>query len=48
MGFTGGRPQSYAEVARSLAVTVARVRRTEERALERLRAVCPQEAAAHL
>ncbi len=48
LGFTGGRPQSYAEVARGLAVTVARVRRTEERALERLRAVCPQEAAAHL
>ena len=48
MGFLDGRPQSYAEVARSLDVTVARVRRTEERALERLRAVCPQDAAAHL
>lgn len=48
MGFVDGRPQSYAEVARALKVTVAKVRRTEARALDQLRTVCPQNAAAHL
>ncbi len=48
MGFDDDRPRSYAEVARLLGVSVARVRRTELRALERLRAVCPAEAALHL
>ncbi len=48
MGFRGDRPHSYAEVARMLNLPVARVRRTELRALERLRAVCPAEAAVHL
>jgi len=48
MGFSGDRPHSYAEVARSLGLSVARVRRTELRALERLRSVCPAEAAMHL
>lgn len=37
-------PMSYAQVARSLGVTSNRVRRAEQRALERLREVCPQSA----
>jgi RNA polymerase primary sigma factor/RNA polymerase nonessential primary-like sigma factor len=48
MGFSDDRPHSYAEVARMLNLPVARVRRTELRALERLRAVCPAGAAVHL
>jgi RNA polymerase primary sigma factor len=40
----GGEPQTYADVARALGVTSNRVRRAERRALERLRAVCPQAA----
>lgn len=48
LGFRDGVAHSYAEVARTLNVPVARVRRGESRALERLRAVCPQEAALHL
>jgi RNA polymerase primary sigma factor len=48
LGFRDGRPHSYAEVARTFDIPVARVRRTEARALERLRAVCPQEAVLHL
>lgn len=47
MGFVGD-PRSYAEVARMLGVTVNRVRRTEARALETLRGLCPQQALAHL
>ena len=47
MGF-GGEPRSYAETARTLGVTVNRVRRAEARALESLRGLCPQQALAHL
>ncbi len=48
MGFSDGRPHSYAEVGRALNQPVARVRRTELRALEHLRTVCPAEAALYL
>ncbi len=44
MGFLGGRHHSRADVARSLGQPVGRVRRTELRALERLREHCPQQA----
>jgi RNA polymerase primary sigma factor/RNA polymerase nonessential primary-like sigma factor len=47
MGF-GGEPLSYADAARTLGISVNRVRRTEARALERLRGICPQQAAAYL
>ena len=47
MGFVG-EPHSYAEIARTLGVTVNRVRRAEARALEALRGLCPQQARAHL
>lgn len=40
----GGEPLTYPEVSRSLGVTSNRVRRAEQRALERLREVCPQAA----
>jgi DNA-directed RNA polymerase sigma subunit (sigma70/sigma32) len=48
MGFLGGEPQTYADTARTLGVTVNRVRRAEARALETLRSICPQQAAAYL
>jgi RNA polymerase primary sigma factor len=48
LGFGGGDPRSYADTARSLGISVNRVRRTEARALETLRAVCPQQESAHL
>lgn len=48
LGFADGRPHAYAEVARRLGVSVGRVRRTEERALEVLRGICPQSASVHL
>ena len=48
MGFGGGEPLSYADAARTLGRTVNRVRRTEARALERLRGICPQQAVAYL
>ena len=48
MGFGGEEPLSYADAARTLGVSVNRVRRTEARALERLRGICPQQAAAFL
>jgi RNA polymerase primary sigma factor/RNA polymerase nonessential primary-like sigma factor len=48
MGFVGGRPHSDPEGARALGVTIANVRRSEARGLDRLRAVCPQEAATQL
>jgi RNA polymerase primary sigma factor len=48
MGFCGGEPRSYADTARTLGITVNRVRRTEARALETLRGICPQQAAAYL
>ena len=43
IGFRG-EPMTYAEVARELATTSNRVRRAEQRALQRLRTVCPQAA----
>lgn len=48
MGFGGGDPSSYADAARTLGISVNRVRRTEARALETLRGICPQQAAAYL
>jgi RNA polymerase primary sigma factor len=48
MGFGGHEPLSYADAARTLGISVNRVRRTEARALERLRGICPQQAAAYL
>jgi RNA polymerase primary sigma factor len=48
LGFAGGEPRSYAETARALGISVNRVRRTEARALETLRGVCPQQESAHL
>ncbi|MFP5282354.1 MAG: sigma factor [Actinomycetes bacterium] len=48
LGFAGDRPYTYAETARRLAISVNRVRRVEERALEQLRAVCPVGARIHL
>lgn len=48
LGFCDGLAHSYAETARRLAISVDRVRRVEQRALERLRAVCPVHARAHL
>jgi RNA polymerase primary sigma factor len=47
MGFDG-EPLSYADAARTLGITVNRVRRTEARALETLRGICPQQAVAYL
>lgn len=47
-GFTDGREHSLREVARQLALPVSTIRRTELRALERLRAVYPQQARVHL
>ncbi len=48
LGFVGGEPRSYADTARSLGISVSRVRRTEVRALETLRSICPQQESAHL
>lgn len=48
LGFLDGRVRPAVEVARTLQQPVGRVRRTEQRALERLRAVCPQQAWAEL
>jgi len=48
LGFVGGDVRSYAETARVLCVSVTKVRRAERRGLEVLRAICPQDAAAHL
>jgi RNA polymerase primary sigma factor len=48
LGFVGGEPRSYAETARSLGISVNRVRRIEARALETLRGICPQQESAHL
>ncbi|QDP96216.1 sigma-70 family RNA polymerase sigma factor [Microlunatus elymi] len=47
-GFTDGSEHNTSEVARRLGVSRARARRCELRALERLRAVYPQQASAHL
>ncbi|BAK36371.1 RNA polymerase sigma factor [Microlunatus phosphovorus NM-1] len=43
VGFAG-EPLTYAQVARELQMTSNRVRRAEQRALQRLREVCPQAA----
>lgn len=43
IGFCG-EPMTYAQVARELRMTSNRVRRAEQRALQRLREVCPQAA----
>jgi RNA polymerase primary sigma factor/RNA polymerase nonessential primary-like sigma factor len=48
LGFADGAPRSYAETARLLQISVTRVRRTEARALETLRGLCPQQASAQL
>lgn len=45
LGFATGEPLSYAAVADRLELGVSRVRRVEQTALERLRAVCPYDAA---
>ncbi len=47
-GFTDGQVHSYVETARRLQMTVSKVRRTEQRALETLRGVCPTNAYLHL
>ena len=44
LGFADGNPSTLAAVARTLDVPVGRVRRAEQRALERLRAACPAQA----
>jgi RNA polymerase primary sigma factor len=48
LGFADGHPRSLASVARTLGISPSRVRRVEERALETLRGICPQQASAHL
>ncbi len=48
LGFVGGEPRSYADTARTLGISVNRVRRTEARALDTLRGICPQQESAHL
>lgn len=47
-GFADGDPHTCAEIARQLALPVARIRRAEARALEMLRQICPQHAIALL
>jgi RNA polymerase sigma factor (sigma-70 family) len=47
-GFADGEPHSYAETARLLQISVSRARRVEQRALDRLRRICPQGARAEL
>ena len=48
LGFTTGKPLSYVDTARTLEISVTRVRRLEARALETLRGWCPQQASALL
>ena len=48
LGFVDERQHSLAEVARRLELSVGRVRRLEDQALEALRGVCPQSAIAYL
>jgi RNA polymerase primary sigma factor len=48
LGFADGEPKSFADTARVLRISVTRVRRVEARALEKLRAFCPQQASALL
>jgi DNA-directed RNA polymerase sigma subunit (sigma70/sigma32) len=47
-GFGDGEPLSLAATARELGLSVGRVRRLEEHALEVLRGICPQAAVWHL
>lgn len=47
-GFEDGEPHTCTEIARLLALPVARIRRTEVKALETLREFCPQQAIALL
>jgi RNA polymerase primary sigma factor/RNA polymerase nonessential primary-like sigma factor len=44
LGFIDGQPRSFAHTARVLHISVSKVRRVETRALESLRAICPQQA----
>lgn len=48
LGLAGEDPCSYAETARRAGVSITRARRTEIRALETLRGICPQQASVHL
>lgn len=48
LGLADGPPQSYAGAARTLGMSVTKVRRIELRALETLRGICPQSASVHL
>jgi len=43
-GFADGTAHTYAEISRLLTITVSRVRRVEQRALDALRALCPSSA----
>lgn len=47
-GFSDGDEHTYSDTARRLGVPVSKVRRTEARALEVLRGICPQQAGVHL
>jgi DNA-directed RNA polymerase sigma subunit (sigma70/sigma32) len=47
-GFVDGREHSLREIAGELDLPVSTVRRAELRALDELRAVCPQQARVHL
>ncbi len=47
-GFVDGDPHTYSDTARRLNVPISTIRRTEERALDVLRGVCPQQARALL
>jgi RNA polymerase primary sigma factor/RNA polymerase nonessential primary-like sigma factor len=44
LGFADGEPRSFAHTARMLQLSVNKVRRIEQSALESLRAICPQQA----
>jgi RNA polymerase primary sigma factor len=48
LGFADGETRTYADTARMLDISVTRARRIEARALEELRAFCPQQASAQL
>lgn len=47
-GFADGVQHTYLETSHLLGVSLSTVRRTEARALERLREICPQQAGVHL
>jgi RNA polymerase primary sigma factor len=48
LGFADGEAKTYADTARILDISVTHARRIEARALEKLRAFCPQQASAQL